>query len=116
MPQRVTKAHLTAGQRRLVEWMQWMYFGRIEGLRVQAGEPVLSPPPRVIRIIDLVGERGPHPMLGREDFVLKNEVLALFAQMKRIGNGVILLIEVRHGLPVRMSLEEEVTMEHISSY
>ncbi len=110
MPQPVAKAHLTAGQKCLVEWMQRMYYGRIEGLLVRGGQPICDPPPRVVREVKLGGERGPHPMHGRQDFPLKEEVQDLFAEMERIGDGVILLIEVRHGLPARMVFEEEVKM------
>ena len=111
MPQPVAKAHLTGDQKCLVEWMQRMYYGRIEGLRVRGGLPVCDPPPRVVREVKLDGERGPHPMIEREDFVLKAEVQELFAQMERMGDGVILVIEVRNGLPVRMVFEEEVGMQ-----
>lgn len=107
---------LSPTRRRLLTLMQWMYFGRVEGLCVQAGEPVLNPPPRVIREVKLDGERGPHALTNREDFILKAQVLDLFAEMERMGDGVIRLIEVRHGLPVRMSIEEEVTMTQIPNY
>lgn len=115
MPQQVTKAQLTPSQRCLVEWMQRMYFGRIEGLRVQVGEPVCDPPPRCIREIKLGKEAVSHPLIECEDFALREEVLDLLAQMKRIDDGVIQLVEVRHGLPVRMVLEEEVTMAQTAS-
>ncbi len=107
MPQSVAKAQLTAGLKRLVEWMQRIYFGRVEGLPVRCGQPVFDPPPRIVREIRLGGERGPHPMLNSEDFVLRSEVQQLFAEMERIGEGMILLIEVRYGLPARMVFEEE---------
>ena len=107
----MTKKQLTPRQTCLVEWMQWLYYGRIEGLRVQAGEPVCDPLPHFIREIKLGKERGPHPMIEHEDFALREEVQDLFAQMERIRDGTVLLVEVRYGLPVRMVLEEEVTME-----
>jgi len=111
MPQQVTKAQLTPGRKRLVEWMQRMYYGRIEGLPVRGGQPVCDPPPRLVREVKLDGERGPHTMLSREDFVLKAQVQELFAQIEMIGDGVILVIEVRNGLPVKMVFEEEVGMK-----
>jgi hypothetical protein len=42
--------------------MQKLNFGRIEGLQIRDGEPVLNPVPRLIRDIKLGGEtdRGPN--------------------------------------------------------
>lgn len=45
MSEVTTKASLTPARRRLLELMQEINFGRIEGLAVRGGEPVLDPPP-----------------------------------------------------------------------
>ena len=111
MPQPATKAQLTPSQKHLVEWMQRAYYGRVESLSVRGGQPVWDPPPRLVREVKLDGDRGPHSAIGQEDFTLKAQVVELFAQMECMGDGVILLVEVRNGLPVRMVFEEEVKME-----
>ena len=54
-----TKAGLSATRRKLLERMQRTNFGRLE-LRIQGGEPVFEPPPRVIQDVKLGGgENGP---------------------------------------------------------
>jgi len=100
------KSHLSAPKVRLVELMQRINFGRIERLTVRQGEPVLDPPPRVVREIKFGGDNGPRPESLKGDFALKAQVRDLFAQLEALGDGVIPCIEIQRGLPFRMTVEE----------
>jgi hypothetical protein len=101
-----TKGSLSAPRQRVLETMQRLNFGTIEGLRIRAGEPVFDPPPRLIRDIKLGGENGPRPELSRPDFALKNQVAELFEHLSHIDDGSVALIEVKHGLPFRLVIED----------
>ena len=101
-----TKSSLSESQVQLVELMQGINFGRIEGLSVRRGEPVLDPPPRVIREIKFGGENGPRPEVIKTNFALKAQVQDLFTYLEAMGNGVVRCIEIKHGLPFRMTVEE----------
>jgi hypothetical protein len=60
------KSSLLESHRRLVELMQQVNFGHFENLVIRNGQPVFSPPPRIIREVKLGGENGPRPeALGR---------------------------------------------------
>ena len=74
------KSSLSEPRRWLVELMQRLGFGRIEGLRVRDGDPVLDPPPQVIREHKFGGENGPRPELAASDFALKAQVVELFRE------------------------------------
>ncbi len=100
-------ASLPPARRRLVKIMQVLNFGRIEGLIVRHGEPAFDPRPRIVREVKFAGENGPRPESAKEDFMLKAEVQELFAQMEAMGDGVIRCIEVKHGLPFKMTVEED---------
>ncbi len=100
------KSSLSPPRARLIEWMQRLDFGTIEFLVVRDHEPVLDPPPRVIRDVKFCAENGPRPESSLEDFVLKAQVLDLFAQLDSLDNGTIHCLEVKHGLPFRMQVEE----------
>ena len=102
----VTKGALSPARSRLVELMQGLNFGRVEGLVVRNGEPALDPPPRLIREVKFCSENGPRPEAAKENFALKAQVCDLFAQMEAMGNGVIRCLEVKHGLPFKMTIEE----------
>jgi hypothetical protein len=102
-----TKASLTASQARLIDLMQRLNFGRIEGLHVRDGDPLFHPPPRIFRDVKPGSKNGPRSEAAKADFALKAEVIDLFAQLEAVGNGVIERIEVQHGLPFRMTFEED---------
>jgi len=101
------KSSLTPPQRLLLIKMQQLNFGRIERLVVRDGEPVFDPPPRVVREVKFCAENGPRPEGGRHDFALKAQVRELFAHLEALGSGVICRLEVKHGLPFRMTVVEE---------
>jgi hypothetical protein len=102
------KKDLSPQQKRLLELMQGINFGRIQGLEVRDGEPIFEPFPQVIRDIKLSGENGPRPELGTDDFTLKTEVVELFTQLDELGNGIVDVLEIKHGLPFRMSIKETI--------
>ena len=101
-----TKSSQSPSRARLIEWMQRIGFGTIEQLVIRDGEPVLDPPPRVIRDVKFGTENGPRPKADLNDFILKAQVRDLFAQFDLMGNGTIRCLEVKHGLPFRMQVEE----------
>jgi hypothetical protein len=52
------------------------------------------------------GENGPRPELGKDDFLLKHQVVELFSLFNKIGNGVVAALEIQRGLPSRATFEE----------
>ena len=101
-----TKVSLSTRKRRLLELMQRINFGRIEGLMVRNSEPVLDPPPRIIRDFKFGAENGPRPELTAGDFALKSQVIELFEQLDNLGDGTVEMLEVQRGLPFRLTIEE----------
>jgi hypothetical protein len=99
-----TKSALSQARQQLVQLMQRLNFGRIEGLVIRNGEPVLTPPPRVLQEIKFGGENGPRPEACASDFLLKIQVIELFQQFDRVGNATIEVLEIKHGLPFRMNV------------
>ncbi|HEY7424644.1 MAG TPA: hypothetical protein VH682_10480 [Gemmataceae bacterium] len=102
----IAKASLPPAGQRFVELMQRLHFGQILDLRIRAGQPVLNPLPRRVRDRKLGSDPAPRLASPREDFLLKEQVLDLFAYFDQIGDGVIDLIEVKHGLPFRLQHTE----------
>src|SRR5207248_1576115 len=100
IPVATTKTGLTDAQRRFVGLCQHVRYGRVHSLTVRAGEPVLSPGPWLTRKVKVPGENGPHPASSNSDFALKDEVREFFRLLAVLGDGEILNVEVRNGLPV----------------
>ena len=97
---------LTAARQRLVRLMQQINFGRIENLRIRAGEPVFDPSLHIVREVKLGADTGSTRQAKGDDFELKSQVRELLAALSEIGDGVVKCIEVRHGLPFRMVVAE----------
>ena len=97
---------LTPGERRLVMLLQRINFGRLRNLLIRAGQPMFEPRPYLQRDHKFGGQNGPRAELGLDDFVLKIEVVEMLRQFRALGNGVIVNLEVRGGLPFLMTDEE----------
>lgn len=100
------KSSLSPSQQKLLAEMQRINYGRIFDLTVSNGQPVMDPPPRIVREIKFGGDNGPRPEVGKADFTLKAQVRDLFTQLEALGDGVIPCIEIQRGLPFRMTVEE----------
>ena len=99
-----TKGGLSPARRRLVEILQRLNFGRVEGLEVRGGEPVLDPPPAVVREYKFAGENGPRPEAARADCRLKSQIGDLMHLLDEVGDGTIAVLSVKHGLPFHAEL------------
>jgi hypothetical protein len=95
----ITKSALAEAEQRLVELLQVIDYGRVEGLRVVGGQPVLDPPPQVVQTRKMGSRTGPREEIGLQDFWLKQPVIDLIQTIREIGDGEILSITVMHGLP-----------------
>jgi hypothetical protein len=107
--QPITKSSLSEAQGRLVELLQNLNFGRIEGLQVKGGEPTFEPAPRIVRKLKIGGENGPRRENALPDFWLKQQTSEMLEAIAELGEGVILSIEVKHGLPFAMEVEQQPT-------
>ena len=102
----VTKTELTPARKLLVEKMQKLNFGRIEGIIIRDGEPILDPLPRIVYKVKFCAENGPRPEADKIDFTLKAQVCDLFTQLEILSDGIIHSLEVKHGLPFDMEIEK----------
>jgi hypothetical protein len=82
-------------------------FGQINDLSIRDGEPVWKcPAPAVLVDVRLDVEPQPRDEISTADFALGAEVTRLLALLDKIENGKITKIEVRAGLPRRVTLED----------
>jgi hypothetical protein len=51
-------------------------------------------------------DNGPRPELEKDDFLLRTPIIELFEHLNRLGDGRIAVIEVRYGLPFRLTVEQ----------
>jgi hypothetical protein len=94
-----TKHSLSADQQRLVELLQRIRYGSIPRLQVRRGQPVMQPELLWRRNVKVLGENSPHPSLHSPDFPLRREVVEFFRLLVVLGDGEVVDLEVRNGLP-----------------
>ena len=99
------KSSLPAAQQRLIELLQQMNFGCIEGLAVVDRQPILDPPPRIIEERKFGAVPGPRPEARLDDFVLKAQQDELIQSLDEIGTGTIASLTIQAGLPFLMRFE-----------
>lgn len=97
----MTKDSLKPSQQRIVEMIDALTFGRIEGLTIRCGEPYYEPAPCIAQEIKLGTPPEDRRRSNSQDFALKSEFESLFIHLERLGNGIV-DIEIRHGLPFRL--------------
>jgi hypothetical protein len=101
----VTKSSLSTAQISLVEIFRDHPYCRVEGLKVQAGEPLFAPPPTIIQKVKLGSDESVRPELGPGDFCLKKQTIELLKTIAELGEGEIRSIAVQHGLPITIEIE-----------
>jgi len=103
-----TKSDLSAPQQRLLALMGEIRFGRIEGLLVRNGMPVFDPNLIVFREIKFGGESSSTRPDPSADFAIKAQAAEMFEHLQRMGNGLVEYLEIKNGLPFRMSVKETI--------
>jgi hypothetical protein len=84
--------------------MRSIRFGRIDGLQLRAGDPVNEPPPKTVREIKLACS---DQQTCKSDYRRQPQITELLELFRQIGDGVVDVIEVRHGLPFRVVITDQ---------
>jgi len=104
-----TLGALEPEHQRLVNLMQAVNYGRIQGVPIRSGRIVLDPPPRILRDFKPGGDNGRRPESRLGDFALKKEVAELLNFIAGLDNATIHNIEISEGLPRKWTVEEDVS-------
>jgi hypothetical protein len=102
----MTRTTLSEPRKNLIDLMQRLKFGRIERLVVRDGEPVLDPAPRIVRDIKIGGEKGSSHELDNQDFALRSQEVEMLEHLSRLRDGTLDVVEVKHGLPFKLVIEQ----------
>ena len=73
------------------------------------GEPTFNPPPAVLVDVKLDQDEGPRPELELVEFEICHELRRLLSQIDRIENGKVARLEIRGGIPRRVTFESTMT-------
>ena len=100
----LSTSDLRPSEREFVLAMQKLGFGQFEAVKVLAGELILEQWPKMVKSIKF---GSPECLItdNSADFQLKNQVVQFIQCLRSIENGEITHLEVRHGLPFAMDLD-----------
>ncbi|MFI4912682.1 MAG: hypothetical protein ACIAQZ_13540 [Sedimentisphaeraceae bacterium JB056] len=107
MTENISKRELSIEQRKMLDLMSDINFGRIENLKVTGGKPILDQRAVVIRKVKFGGQNGKRSESQLVDFKLKAQVLDFFNNIELISDGIIHCLEIKHGLPFSMDIEQQ---------
>ena len=103
----LTRRSLSASRRRLLDRCSELQHGRVEGLQIRGGDPVLDCGARVILTMTFAGDVKAIPRNRPDNYVLKRAWVDLFARFDLIGTGFIPRIDFKDGLPCFAAVEEQ---------
>ena len=95
---------LSPAQQRITKRMREMGFGKIRNLSIINGEPILKGATVTIRR-KLTKPEAMFKFKG--DFELSTEHFELFRTINEIQNGIIACLEVQHGLPCHLEIDDK---------
>ena len=98
---------LRSSERTFVAAIQRLGFGRFEFLRIKNSELVLDPWPTMVRGVKFGSEEQTTSHTPPEEFRLKRQVIELFEYVREVDTGEIRTLEIRHGLPFSMEVENQ---------
>jgi hypothetical protein len=101
-------SELSAPRQALIRRCQTIRFGKIVRFSIRDREPVMLPETEVFLDVKLDGADDTRPEQGLGDFVLKSEVIRLFAQLDAIRNAAVERLEVRGGIPRRVVFKDQI--------
>ena len=96
------KSTVSPARRRLIELMQDVHYGSIEGLQIRDCEPVVNPPPAAVRDLVLGKFERSHPARELSDFHLRDALIDLFELFDRERDVDIDRLSIQSGLPLRV--------------
>jgi hypothetical protein len=110
MPKPLRFSEVSVARQRLIRICQSTNYGHIHYLTVECREPVLKTPPLVILAdVRLDIEDHPRDETSLDDFLLCAEFCRLMSILDEILTGTISSIEVRGGVPRRVTFEKQIT-------
>ena len=102
-----SRADLTTSERRFTDEMHGLGFGRFEFLRIERGELVLDPWPTTVRGVKFGAAETTAGKPSSIEFQLKAQVKEFFEYVRSVSAGEIRSLEVRHGLPFFMEVQQD---------
>ena len=94
----------TAAETALLDIIRRTGFGTIEHLRISGGRPVIDANTEIEHEFKLSGVEQARQAIPDEQYAQKPQVRAMFERFTEIGDGLVEALDVRDGLPFKMTV------------
>jgi hypothetical protein len=98
---------VTNAERELIRLIRQTQFGCISNIKLSAGQPVFDGNTSVSIEFKLSGLEPTKEVLSEQDYLNRPQVRTLFERFRTLGNGTIECIDVRDGLPFKMTIKRK---------
>lgn len=98
---------LTNAERELIRLIRQTQFGCISNIKLSAGQPMLDGNTSVSIEFKLSGTESTKEVLSEQDYIRKPQVRTLFERFRTLGSGTIECLDVRDGLPFKMTVKRK---------
>ena len=109
-PGDIAFADLSPPRKALIRLCQSINYGSIKNLQVTDAHPVFVPATRVLLDRKLDSAEPQRTEIQLVDFALSREVCRLMERLDELGTGTIQCIEVRAGIPQRITYERPLAL------
>lgn len=98
---------VTNAERELIRLIRQTQFGCISNIKLSAGQPVFDGNTSVSIEFKLSGLEPTKEVLSEQDYLNKPQVRTLFERFRTLGNGIIECLDVRDGLPFKVTIKRK---------
>lgn len=98
---------VTNAERELIRLIRQTQFGCISNIKLSAGQPILDGNTSVSIEFKLSGLEPTKEVLSEQDYLNKPQVRTLFERFRTLGNGTIECLDVRDGLPFKVTIKRK---------
>ena len=98
---------MTNAERELIRLIRKTQFGSISNIKLAGGQPVLDSDTSVSVEFRLSGLEPTREVISESEYLKKPQVRTLFERFRTTGSGTIECIDVRDGLPFKMTVKHK---------
>lgn len=98
---------VTNAERELIRLIRQTQFGCISNIKLSAGQPAFDSNTSVSIEFKLSGLEPTKEVLSEQDYLNRPQVRTLFERFRTLGSGTIECLDVRDGLPFKMTIKRK---------
>jgi len=105
-----TSVQITDAERAFARLVHETRFGTIENIRLSGGQPVIDDNTEIATEYRLSGMEPAREVMTDDEYLSKPQVRSMFERFKLVREGTVQNLDIRDGLPFKMTVRRSVKM------